>query len=140
MRKSPLILVADDEEPLLRLLKVSLGLEGYDVVTASNGEKAVQAFEGSDPDLAILDIGMPVVDGFGVLKAIREQSTIPVIMLTAMDESSHLERALAGGADDFMTKPFDRIELMARVRAKLRRNGSHHRKQLAESRSRTTGH
>jgi len=139
MRKSPLILVADDEEPLLRLLKVSLGLEGYDVVTASNGEKAVQAFEGSDPDLAILDIGMPVVDGFGVLKVIREQSTIPVIMLTAMDESSYLERALAGGADDFMTKPFDRIELMARVRAKLRRNGPHRRKQSAENRSRVIG-
>ena len=139
MRKSPLILVADDEEPLLRLLKVSLGLEGYDVVTASNGEKAVQAFEGSAPDLAILDIGMPVVDGFGVLKAIRAQSTIPVIMLTAMDESSYLERALASGADDFMTKPFDRIELMARVRAKLRRNGPRQRKQLVENSSHSIG-
>ena len=124
MRKCPLILVADDEEPLLRLLKKSLGLEGYDVVTASNGVKALQAFEGSDPDLAILDIGMPGLDGFSVLKVIREQSSIPVIMLTAMDEPACVERALAGGADDFMIKPFDRVELMARVHAKLRRNGS----------------
>lgn len=139
MRQCPLILVADDEEPLLRLLKISLGLEGYDVVTAVNGEKAVQAFEGSDPDLAILDIGMPVIDGFGVLKVIRKQSAIPVIMLTAMDEPSHLERALAGGADDFMTKPFDRVELMARVRAKLRRNWSQQSMQLTGSIPRITG-
>jgi len=124
MRECPLILVADDEEPLLRMLKISLGLEGYDVVTASNGVKALQAFEGSDPDLAILDIGMPGLDGFSVLKVIREQSSIPVIMLTAMDEPACVERALAGGADDFMIKPFDRVELMARVHAKLRRNGS----------------
>jgi len=106
------------------MLKISLGLEGYDVVTASNGVKALQAFEGSDPDLAILDIGMPGLDGFSVLKVIREQSSIPVIMLTAMDEPACVERALAGGADDFMIKPFDRVELMARVHAKLRRNGS----------------
>jgi DNA-binding response OmpR family regulator len=124
MTKCPLILVADDEEPLLRLLKISLGLEGYDVVTASNGVAALQAFEGSNPDLAILDIGMPGVDGFGVLKVIREQSGIPVIMLTAMDEPGYVQRALAGGADDFMTKPFDRLELMSRIRDRLGGNGS----------------
>jgi len=124
MRKCPLILVADDEEPLLKLLKVSLGLEGYDVVTASNGVAALRAFEGHEPDLAILDIGMPGVDGFGVLEVIRRQSSIPVIMLTAMDEPTHVERARAGGADDFMTKPFDRVELMSRVRTRLEGNGS----------------
>ena len=119
MRECPLILVADDEEPLLRLLKISLGLEGYDVVTASDGLAALEEFEGNSPDMAILDIGMPRLDGFGVLKAIREQSRIPVIMLTAMDEPAHVKRALAGGASDFMTKPFDRIELMSRVRERL---------------------
>ena len=119
MRQYPLILVADDEEPLLRLLKISLGLEGYDVVTASNGVAALEVFEGNDPDMAILDIGMPGLDGFGVLKAIREQSSIPVIMLTAMNEPAHMERALAGGASGFMTKPFDRTELMSRVRDSL---------------------
>ena len=139
MRECPLILVADDEEPLLRLLKISLGLEGYDVVTASNGVKALQAFESSDPDLAILDIGMPGLDGFSVLKIIREQSSIPVIMLTAMDEPACVERALAGGADDFMIKPFDRVELMARVRAKLRRNGPDDIGQLAADKSRVKG-
>ena len=124
IRQCPLILVADDEEPLLRLLKISLGLEGYDVVTASDGVAALQVFEGNDPDMAILDIGMPGLDGFGVLKAIREQSSIPVIMLTAMDEPTNVERAFAGGASDFMTKPFDRIELMSRVRDRLGQNGS----------------
>ena len=139
MRECPLILVADDEEPLLRLLKISLGLEGYDVVTASNGVKALQAFEGSDPDLAILDIRMPGLDGFSVLKIIREQSSIPVIMLTAMDEPACVERALAGGADDFMIKPFDRVELMARVRAKLRRNVSDDIGQPAAGKPEVTG-
>ena len=124
MRQCPLILVADDEEPLLRLLKISLGLEGYEVVTANNGVAALEVFEGNDPDMAILDIGMPRLDGFGVLKAIREQSSIPIIMLTAMDEPAHVERALAGGASDFMTKPFDRVELMSRVRDRLGQNGS----------------
>ena len=124
MRDCPLILVADDEEPLLRLLKISLGLEGYDVVTASDGVAALEVFEGDSPDMAILDIGMPRLDGFGVLRAIRGQSSIPVIMLTAMDEPAHVDRALAAGASDFMTKPFDRVELMSRVRDRLGQNGS----------------
>jgi len=119
MRECPLILVADDEEPLLRLLKVSLGLEGYNVVTVSSGTAALEVFEGQEPDMAILDISMPGLDGFGVLKVIREHSSIPVIMLTAMDESVHREHAWAGGADDFIMKPFDRADLVSRVRARL---------------------
>jgi two-component system response regulator ChvI len=119
-KKSPTILVADDEEPLLKLLKLSFGLEGFDVVTANDGLAAQEAFEGRNPDAAVLDIGMPGIDGFGVLQFIRQRSNIPVILLTARDEPSYQRRALAAGADGYMTKPFDRIELVDSIRAKLK--------------------
>ena len=132
MKKRPTILVADDEEPLLKLLKVSFGLEGYNVVTANNGLAALQAFERHQPDLAVLDIGMPGMDGFGVLEFIRQHSDIPVIMITARDDPDYQRRALAAGADDFLSKPFDRAELMGSVRAKL--NGSRSRRPWQRSR------
>lgn len=119
MKKCPTILVADDEEQLLKVLKVSFGLEGFEVVTANDGLAALRAFEGSQPDAAVLDIGMPGVDGFGVLQFIRERSNIPVILVTASDEPSYQRRALAAGADGYMTKPFDWAELVDRVRSKL---------------------
>jgi DNA-binding response OmpR family regulator len=119
-KKSPTILVADDEEPLLKLLKLSFGMEGFDVVTANDGLAAQEAFEGRNPDAAVLDIGMPGVDGFGVLQFIRQRSDIPVILVTASDEPSYQRRALAAGADGYMTKPFDRIELVDSIRAKLK--------------------
>lgn len=127
MKKSPTILVADDEEPLLKLLKISFGLEGFDVVTAHDGQAAKEAFEGNRPDAAILDIGMPGIDGFGVLRFIRKHSDIPVILLTARDEPSYQRRALAAGADGYMTKPFDRVELVDSVRTKLRNHSSKRR-------------
>lgn len=119
MKKGPTILVADDEEPLLKLLKLSFGLEGFDVVTANDGLAAQEAFEGNQLDAAVLDIGMPGVDGFGVLQFIRQRSNIPVILLTARDEPSYQRRAFAAGADGYMTKPFDRVKLVDSVRAKL---------------------
>ena len=118
-KKGPTILVADDEEPLLKLLKLSFGLEGFDVVTANDGLSAQKAFEGNQPDAAVLDIGMPGVDGFGVLQFIRQRSNIPVILVTARDEPSYQRRALDAGADGYMTKPFDWAELVDRVRSKL---------------------
>ena len=127
VKKGLTILVADDEEPLLKLLKLSFGLEGFDVVTANDGLAAQEAFEGNKPDAAVLDIGMPGVDGFGVLQFIRQRSNIPVILLTARDEPSYQRRALAAGADGYMTKPFDRAKLVDSVRAKL--NGSPTRRQ-----------
>ncbi|HEY31795.1 MAG TPA: response regulator [Dehalococcoidia bacterium] len=120
MKKYPTILVADDEEQLLKLLKVSFGLEGFEVVTANDGLAALRAFEGSQPDAAVLDIGMPGLDGFGVLQFIRQSSNIPVILVTARDEPSYQRRAMAAGADGYMTKPFDWAELVDRVRTKLR--------------------
>jgi DNA-binding response OmpR family regulator len=126
VKKGLTVLVADDEEPLLKLLKLSFDLEGFDVVTANNGLAAQEAFEGNQPDAAVLDIGMPGVDGFEVLRYIRQRSNIPVILLTARDEPSYQRRALAAGADGYMTKPFDRVELIDSVRTKL--NGSPRRR------------
>ena len=119
MKKYPTILVADDEELLLKLLKISFGLEGFEVVTAKDGLTAQQVFEGSQPDAAVVDIGMPGVDGFEVLEFIRERSDIPVILVTARDEPSYQRRALAAGADGYMTKPIEWSELVDRVRTKL---------------------
>jgi DNA-binding response OmpR family regulator len=127
MKKGPTILVADDEEPLLRLLKLSFGLEGFDVVTANDGLAAQEAFEWKKPDAAVLDIGMPGVDGFGVLQFIRQRSDIPVILVTARDEPSYQRRALAAGADGYVTKPFDRVKLVDSIRAKLKNSPQRHR-------------
>jgi len=119
LKKCPTILVADDEELLLKLLKISFGLEGFEVVTANNGLVAQQVFEESQPDAAVVDIGMPGVDGFEVLQFIRQRSDIPVILVTARDEPSYQRRALAAGADGYITKPIEWSELVDKVRAKL---------------------
>lgn len=124
MKKRPLILVVDDEESILKLLRVNLSLEGYGVVIASNGESALRLFRKYKPDMIILDIMMPVLDGFQVLDRVRRCSNVPVIMLTARDETISLARALVNGADDYISKPFSMLELTARIRAKLRRAGS----------------
>ncbi len=123
MGRSPLVLVADDEENVLRLLRVTFTTEGYDVVAVDSGLAAMRAFELGQPDLAILDVIMPGVDGFGVLEYIRERSDIPVIMISAREEPDWLERALDAGADDYVMKPFNGAELLARGRAKMKRSG-----------------
>ena len=121
MEKHPVILVVDDEEPMLKLLRANLSVEGYQVVTTSNGMSALDLLEEYKPDLIILDIMMPGQDGFQVLDLIRQRSSVPVIMLTAKCEMTSLQRALLAGADDYVVKPFSILVLTARIRAKLRR-------------------
>jgi len=121
MSSRPLILAVDDDEKLLKLLTVNLIAEGFQVMTASNGVQAMKFLEGVPPDLVLLDISMPVMDGFETLMHIREQSEVPVIMLTAADDPTTTSKAMRAGADDFMSKPFSIRELLARVHAKLRR-------------------
>lgn len=120
MRKS-LILVVDDEAPILRLVRAKLQADGYGVVTASNGQEAVEVQEREQPDLVILDMMMPVMDGAEALTRIRRQSNVPVIFLTARTGGQDKIRGLDLGADDYVTKPFDPDELSARVAAILRR-------------------
>ena len=121
MEKRPLILVVDDEEPIRKLLSANLSVRGYAVATAPDGPTALSFLEKQEPDLVILDITMPGLDGFQVLEMIRQRSNVPVIMLTAKDDVTCIRRALQVGADDYVTKPFSIMVLLARVQAKLRR-------------------
>jgi len=123
MKKHPCILVVDDDQAILRLLKRTLEPEGFGVVIASNGRSALALLEEHKPDLIILDIMMPGLDGFQVLDLIRQRSNIPVIMLTARGEVTSLNEALGLGADDYVRKPCSTRELLARIGAKLRRAG-----------------
>ena len=116
-------MVVDDEQAILRLLNRTLEPEGYGVILADNGSSALALLEEHTPDLVILDIMMPGLDGFQVLDLIRQRSNIPVIMLTSKTEVTTLRDALALGADDYVRKPFGTRELLARIRAKLRRAG-----------------
>jgi DNA-binding response OmpR family regulator len=115
------ILVADDDPDLLDLVAYALGQTGYLVVKASDGNAALAAFGAEAPDLVVLDINMPGQSGFDVCAAIRGQSTVPVMMLTARGDEQDLVRALDLGADDYLTKPFSPRTLLARVKALLRR-------------------
>ena len=115
------ILVVDDEPHILELVKYNLAQEGYEVLTAHDGAQAVARARDAQPDLIILDIMLPYVDGLEVCRQIRRESAVPIIMLTA--KGGELERVvgLEIGADDYVTKPFSPRELVARVRAILRR-------------------
>ena len=121
MKKCPYIMVVDDEQAILRLLKRILEPDGYRVIVADNGSSALALLEEHEPDLVILDIMMPGYDGFQVLDLIRQRSNVPVIMLTARREVTTLRDAIDHGADDYVRKPFGTRELLARIRAKLRR-------------------
>ncbi|MFC1949465.1 response regulator transcription factor [Chloroflexota bacterium] len=121
MRKRPCIMTVDDDQGVLRLLKRVLEPEGYDVIVADNGTVGLELFEENMPDLVILDIMMPGLDGFQVLGLIRERISVPVIMLSAKREVDTVRDALVLGADDYVRKPFHTQELLARVKAKLRR-------------------
>lgn len=116
-----LILVVDDEKPIADILKVNLTKNGYRVTEAYDGDEAIKKALNDDPDLVLLDVMLPGQDGFTVLKKIREKSSVPVIMLTARDEEVDKILGLELGADDYITKPFSLRELMARVKANLRR-------------------
>ena len=121
MKKCPYIMVVDDNKEMLRLLEYALELEGYGVITTADGISALALLDECKPDLVILDIVMPEPDGYQVLQSIRQRSNVPVVMLTAKHEASSLHKALALGADDYVTKPFRPLELMTRIKAKLRR-------------------
>ena len=115
------ILVVDDEQSITNIIAYNLKKEGYDIVCAEDGEMALELFEKESPDLVILDIMMPKIDGYGVCKKIREKSPIPIIMLTARADEVDKVLGLEIGADDYVTKPFSNRELLARVKAHLRR-------------------
>ena len=115
------ILVVDDEKNIVDIISFNLKKEGYDVVVAYNGEEAVNKNEEEAPELILLDIMMPVVDGYEACKKIREKYETPIIMLTARAEEVDKVLGLEIGADDYVTKPFGVKELMARVKANLRR-------------------
>jgi two-component system KDP operon response regulator KdpE len=118
------ILVIDDEFQITRVLKRSLGAHRYDVRTASDGESGLDLFRDFRPDLVITDLSMPEMSGIEVCRAIRKSSEVPVIVLSVRGEESVKVEALDAGADDYITKPFGMNELLARVRASLRRGPS----------------
>jgi two-component system KDP operon response regulator KdpE len=117
------ILVVDDEADVVESVRLGFTLQWreVDVLGASSGEAALDAVEQEQPDIVLLDIGLPDIDGFEVLRRIREFSDTPVVMLTARDDALDKVKGLELGADDYVTKPFNHLELMARVKAVLRR-------------------
>ena len=116
-----LVLVVDDEPRMIRFIRMNLELEGYHVVEAGNGIEALDQVRKHMPDLVIMDIMMPKMDGFETLRLLREISTVPVILLTVKGEEEDRIRGLELGADDYVTKPFSPRELISRVNAVLRR-------------------
>jgi two-component system KDP operon response regulator KdpE len=119
--KNRRILVVDDEERMVRFIRLNLEHDGFRVIEAYRGAQALERLRSNLPDLIILDVMMPDMDGFEVLKLVREVSNVPVIMLTAKGEEDDRVRGLELGADDYITKPFSPRELVSRVRAVLRR-------------------
>jgi len=116
------ILVVDDEEHIIELVELYLSKEGYQVVKATDGDEAVEKFADEKPDLLVLDIMLPGRDGLDVLRQVRKTSQVPVIMLTARESEVDKVVGLELGADDYLTKPFSPRELVARVKAVLRRS------------------
>lgn len=118
------ILVVDDEKPISDIVKFNLEKEGYNVVTAFDGEEAVSRYNDEHPDLVLLDLMLPKIDGLEVARQIRKENDTPIIMLTAKDSEIDKVLGLELGADDYVTKPFSNRELVARVKANLRRSDS----------------
>jgi DNA-binding response OmpR family regulator len=117
------ILVVDDDSDIRTLLRELLERRGFEVVEAADGRHALQELYGGRPDLVLLDVGMPGMDGWTTLERIRELSDVPVVMLTARAAELEKTRGLRAGADDYVTKPFGRQELLARIEGLLRRSG-----------------
>jgi len=115
------VLVVDDEPRIIRFVRINLEMEGFRVIEASNGVEAVALVREKMPDIALLDVMMPEMDGFETLRTVREVSSVPVIMLTVRSSEEDKVRGLDLGADDYVTKPFSPRELVSRVRAVLRR-------------------
>lgn len=119
------ILVAEDEKDLRELLKLNLENEGYSVICAKDGKEALDIFNDSQVDMGIFDVMMPVLDGFNLLRKIRETSYVPIIMLTARSEDMDKVLGFGLGADDYLVKPFSMAELIVRVAARIRRNNNY---------------
>ncbi|MCK8620682.1 response regulator transcription factor [Apilactobacillus kunkeei] len=127
------ILVVDDEKPITDIEKFNLEKEGYDVVVAYDGEEALQKVEEESPDLIILDLMLPKVDGLEVAREVRKTRDMPIIMVTAKDSELDKVLGLELGADDYVTKPFSNRELVARVKANLRRQSSNDNGQVSDN-------
>jgi DNA-binding response OmpR family regulator len=119
--RSPRVLVVEDDDEIAQVLQRSLRLEGYEVRVAGDGVKALEEANAFLPDLVILDLGLPKLDGIDVAKHLRERDDTPILMLTARDAVEARVEGLDSGADDYLVKPFERQELLARLRALLRR-------------------
>ena len=115
------ILVVDDEKPISDIIKFNMAKEGYEVLTAFDGKEALAVFEAENPDILILDLMLPEIDGLEVARTIRKTSNVPIIVLSAKDTEFDKVIGLEIGADDYVTKPFSNRELQARVKALLRR-------------------
>ena len=115
------VLIVEDDRNIAELLQLYLEKEGYAVITAEDGGKGLEKFRTIKPDLVLLDVMMPVMDGWAVCKAIRAESQVPIIMLTAKGETDDKVSGLKSGADDYITKPFEIKEVLARIEAVLRR-------------------
>jgi len=130
------ILIADDDRDLLSLIAFALTQAGYIVEQAADGGQALKLFDSAAPELVLLDINMPVANGFQVCERIRERSQVPIMMLTVRGEEEDLVRALELGADDYLTKPFSPRTLIARIKALLRRAGLENAAPVASGRVR----
>ena len=120
MAKGATVLVVDDEPPIRRLLRTSLGAQGYNVIEAGSGRDALALVDHDKPDLVILDLGLPDLNGIEVIRAVRAHSTVPIIVLSVREDERGKVEALDLGADDYVTKPFGVEELVARIRTALR--------------------
>jgi len=126
----PKILIIEDDQGILKFLKRGLSYEGYQILVAETGESGLETAEKEDPDLVILDIMLPGMDGLEVCRQIRNEDDTPILMLTAKDQTSDRVTGLDMGADDYLVKPFEFRELLARIRALLRRTKPAQDKQL----------
>ncbi len=123
----PMILVVDDEPKILRIIEHCLSREGYEVSTATDGQQAIEQFQRQDFDLVVLDLALPKVDGFQVCRAIRETSSVPIIILSVRNQEVDKILGFNLGVDDYLTKPFSPVELCLRVKAILRRTKEEHK-------------
>lgn len=127
-----LIMVVDDDQDLAEMLGIVLTSSGFDVALVSRGDEALEVFRNNPPDLVLLDVMLPGIDGIEVCRLIRQESMVPIVMLSAKGETQDIVRGLEAGADDYMQKPFrDKAELIARIRTRLRRTNSDVSGQLA---------
>jgi two-component system response regulator MtrA len=120
----PLIMVVDDDQDLAEMLGIVLTGDGYEVNLVGRGDEVIAAFESQAPDLVLLDVMLPGIDGVEVCKLIREKSMVPIVMLTAKGDTQDVVAGLEAGADDYMVKPFNPPELLARLKVRLRRSGA----------------